>query len=399
MSVIWTWLQTAMIATTIDTIAKQPRQRLFDTILVKVAARCNLACSYCYFFFGEDQRWRSQPGQMSASVIKDLARNLTDLAARQVKGFAIVLHGGEPLLLGERKLRQTLGILRQTLPCGRIPISIQTNGALITDRLLDVCSEFRTTLSVSIDGPADVNDKFRLTQSGESSFDKTVKGISLLRDHRDSEFLFSGTLTVINPAVDPKYVYDFLKGLGSPKLDFLYRDGNHDRLPIGKTNFFSTEYGDWLCSLWDYYMADRSPTPVRVLDDMAKLILGAQNQKEGVGISDFSIAIVDTDGSVAKNDTLKSSYEGADTFQHRWNVTTDSLADIAETDEYQDYLALQRPSSKICSSCDHLRVCGGGMSLYRWRKGANYDNPSVYCYDHQKIITHLKQTFRREIGL
>ena len=370
-----------MIATTTGTIAKErlPRQRLFDTILVKVTARCNLACSYCYFFFSEDQRWRHQPAQISVEVLSALADNLRDLSEHQAGGFAVVLHGGEPLLLGGAKLKEALSILRRVLPQERIPISIQTNGALITNEILDICSEFRTTISVSIDGPAEVNDKFRLTHGGESSFEKTLNGIALLREHRDTSFLFSGTLTVINPDFSPQYVYGFLKDLGSPKVDFLYRDGNHDRFPSGKASFHSTEFGDWLCSLWDSYVADPSPVPIRVLDDIAKLILGARNQKEGLGLSDFSIAIVDTDGSIAKNDTLKSSYEGADSFEQNWNIATDRLAEIAKTDEYKRYLALQIPSSEICSSCKHLRVCGGGMSLYRWGRGSGYDNPSVYC--------------------
>src|SRR4051812_1161699 len=120
-----------MIATTTGTIANAglSRQRLFDTILVKVTARCNLACSYCYFFFSEDQRWRRQPAQISTAVLGALADNLGDLSEHQAGGFAVVLHGGEPLLLGEAKLKDTLSILRRSLPADRIPISIQTNGA------------------------------------------------------------------------------------------------------------------------------------------------------------------------------------------------------------------------------------------------------------------------------
>ena len=390
-----------MIATTTGTTANESlsRQRLFDTILVKVTARCNLACSYCYFFFSEDQRWRRQPAQISTAVLNALADNLSDLSEHQAGGFAVVLHGGEPLLLGASRLKDTLRTLRRALPEDRIPVSIQTNGALITNEILDVCSEFRTTISVSIDGPAEVNDKFRLTHGGESSFEKTLKGISLLRDHGDSSFLFSGTLSVINPDYEPRYIYEFLKSLRSPKVDFLYRDGNHTRFPLGKASFRSTEFGDWLCSLWDTYVKDASPVPIRILDDIAKLTLGARNQKEGLGLSGFSIAIVDTDGSIAKNDTLKNSYDGADSFEQPWNVATDRLAEIAGTDEYQRYLSLQTPSSEICRSCKHLQVCGGGMSLYRWNQGSGYDNPSVYCFDHQRLISHIEDSLKEHLLL
>jgi uncharacterized protein len=383
-----------MIAPTTGTIgntAALPRS-LFDTVLVKVAARCNLACSYCYFFFSEDQRWREQPAQMSPQVFEALARNLADVLRAQNHGFPVVLHGGEPLLLGEKKLRASLQILRDALPAQKIPISIQTNGVLITDSLLDLCSEFRVTISVSIDGPRQVHDVFRLTHGGQ-----TVQAITRLREHRDAAYLFSGTLSVINPAHPPEQVYAFLKELGSPKMDFLYRDGNHDRMPDGKSRLESTEFGDWLCRLWDVYQADPSPVPIRILDDLAKLILGARNQKEGVGAESFSIVIIDTDGSVSKNDTLKNSHAGADCFSKRWNVTTDRLADVARNPEFQEYVALQFPSSEVCQSCSYLRVCGGGMPLYRWRSATGYRNPSVYCHDHQTLISHLSTSLWKSL--
>lgn len=388
-----------MIAITTATTAEVPAlpRRLFDTVLLKIAARCNLACSYCYFFFSEDQRWREQPPQMDLRTFEALAANLSDVLRAQTFGFSVVLHGGEPLLLGEEKLRLAFKTLRSALPAERVPISIQTNGVLITNSLLDLLSEFRVTISVSIDGPRQVHDAFRLTHGGHSSFDQTVQGISLLRQHRDREFLFSGTLSVVNPAYPPDETYEFLKNLGSPKLDFLYRDGNHDRFPSGKLNFDSTEYGDWLCRLWDIYIADSSPVPIRILDDIAKLVLGSRNQKEGVGNALFSIVIVDTDGSIAKNDTLKNSYSGADTFQKNWNITTHRLVDVANDEEYREYLSLQSASSEICRNCNLLRVCGGGMPLYRWSRANGYRNPSVYCHDHQKLISHISDSLWKQL--
>lgn len=388
------------IARTIGTTAEAPAlpRKLFDTVLVKIAARCNLACSYFYFFFSEDQRWREQPPQMDLRLFAALADNLADVLRTQVFGFSVVLHGGEPLLLGEENLQAAFKSLRAVLPAEKVPISIQTNGVFITDSLLDLLSEFRVTISVSIDGPRQVHDVFRLTHGGRSSFDQTIQGISRLQQHRESEFLFSGTLSVVNHAYPPDETYKFLKSLGSPKLDFLYRDGNHDRLPSGKSSFHSTEYGDWFCHLWDIYIADPSPVPIRILDDIAKLILGARNQKEGLGSETFSIAIVDTDGAIAKNDTLKNSYSGADCFEKQWNVTTDRLVDVANDEEYRAYLSLQLPSSEICRSCDLLRVCGGGMTLYRWSRENGYENPSVYCHDHQKLIRHISDSLWKHMN-
>lgn len=378
-----------MIASTTGIIGEETSGKCsVDTVLVKVAARCNLACDYCYFFFSEDDSWKRQPRVISDEVVDSLATNLESLHSTQREPFAIVLHGGEPLLLGASKLEGIFSRLRKHLD-GTIPISMQTNGVLLDKEILDLCSRFQVSVSVSIDGPRAVNDKHRLTANGRSTFKQTLKGIELLGDHADSAFLFAGTLSVIDLETEPEQLYEFLKGIGSPSVDFLYRDGNHDRLPEGKSSFGSTEYGDWLVRLWNHYVKDNNPPRIRILDDVAKLLLGSGNRKEGVGLSEFGILIVDSDGAIAKNDTLKNSHQGADRFSHDWNVSNVAISDILKEPEFRDYTKMQIPTSEVCRNCEFLEVCGGGMPLYRWKSGDNYDNPSVYCNDHKLVISHI----------
>ncbi|MCY3791931.1 MAG: radical SAM protein, partial [Gemmatimonadetes bacterium] len=233
-----------------------------DTVLVKTASRCNIDCSYCYVYRGPDSSWRLQPKRMCRQTAEVLCKRLIEHARRQQEaGFAIVLHGGEPLLLGYSGLALILRGLRASLVPERYPISVQTNGTLISGKLLDLFAETRTSLSVSIDGPPHVNDLARLSHRGESTYAATIQGIRLLASHPDSEFLFAGTLSVIQPDVDAKIIYRFLKKLGSPSMDFLLQDGNHDRMPAGKAHFSSMEYGQWLNSLFDLYLSDPSPVP------------------------------------------------------------------------------------------------------------------------------------------
>ena len=369
-----------------------------DTVLVKTASRCNLDCSYCYVYQGPDQSWRLQPKRMSRTVSLALQERLVEQAERQEASFAIVLHGGEPLLLGFEELAELLRGLRTRLVPERYPISLQTNGVLLSGKLLDLLAETHTSVSVSIDGPPEANDLARLDHRGNSSFAATINGIRLLTAHPESDFLFAGTLSVIQPAIDPAVVYEFLRKLGTPSMDFLLQDGNHDCLPAGKQNFESTEYGDWLTGLLDLYLADSSPVPIRVLDDTIKLCLGGTNQKEGCGTSRYGILIVETDGEIRKNDTLRASFEGADRFSARWNVIDTSLATVLSSQEYLSYTNMQLPVSRECMDCNLLGVCGGGMPLYRWSADRGYDNPSVYCRDHALFIHHALSRLH-ELGL
>jgi uncharacterized protein len=360
-----------------------------DTVLLKVASRCNLDCAYCYVYNMGDKGWASMPNRMSHETIKAIADSLSVLSRSQQCPFAIVLHGGEPLLLGTTDLKQFLITLRGALP-SEYPISIQTNGVLITEKILNICSEYRASLSVSIDGPKHVHDRHRVGHSGKGTHEKVLAGIEKLRSHSDAAFLFSGVLAVIDPESNAREVYDFFKWLDAPSVDFLCQDGNHTRLPYGKSSFYSTEYGEWLSRLVDIYLADPEPIRIRLLDDIIKLILGGSGTKDGIGVTDFGIVIIDTDGSITKNDTLKSSYDGADRFTQEWSIYTHSLADVLASSEFAEYHAAQRPSCETCLTCPDLQVCGGGMTLHRWRDDNGYDNPSIYCEDQRLLIGHIR---------
>ena len=396
-----------MTASTTGTTAVDSRSPLhlgmdtagrLDTVLVKTASRCNIDCTYCYVYQGPDTTWRLRPKRMRRDVVEAVRERLIEQAGRQEAGFAIVLHGGEPLLLGFDKLAALLRGLRAHLSPDRHPISIQTNGTLLCENLLDLFADTRTSVSVSIDGPPEANDLARLDHRGGSTYAATMRGIQLLASHSESEFLFAGTLSVIQPTVSPRLVYEFLKTLSTPSMDFLLQDGNHDRLPPGKSSFNSTEYGQWLIGLLDLYLADPSPVPIRLVDDTIKLCLGGTSRKEGSGKDQHGILIIETDGEIRKNDTLRASFEGADRFAARWNVTTTPLSRVLSSHEYVTYVGMQVPTCGLCAECDLLAVCGGGMPLYRWSAERGYDNPSVYCHDHAAFIRHAV-TRLQELGL
>ena len=361
-----------------------------DTVLLKAASRCNIACSYCYVYQLGDQGWQRQPPAMSQSTIDAIVSRLDELRQAQGRDFAVVLHGGEPLLLGEALLARLLTGLRTRLPLG-CTLSVQTNGTLLTDPLLDLFADAGATVSVSLDGPTKINDSRRVRFDQGGTFEATLEGIRRLQRHPAAEQLFSGTLSVVEPSSDPSEVYWFLRGLGVPGMSFLLPDGNHSRLPPGKTGFDSHEAGTWMAVLFDVYMSDPDPVPIRVLDDLVKLLLGGSATKEGIGRDLNAILIIDTDGTVTKNDTLKSAFDGADRFNELWSVHSHSLQDVARTAAFREHVEMQQPTANQCLRCPELSVCGGGMPLYRWSDERGFDNPSVYCADHLFLISHVRR--------
>ena len=360
-----------------------------DTVLVKVASRCNINCTYCYVYNMGDDNWKNLSKFISEETIEALGASLKDFVNNQRKLFSVVLHGGEPFLLGTKKLTQLLQRLRDVLPKD-YPISIQTNGILITNEVLDVCSRFQASVAVSIDGPEHVHNKYRVNHQSVGTFNQVLKGLKILASHPNSKFLNAGLLAVIDPTSNASEIYNFFKTLSAPSVDFLYKDGNHSKLPLSKASFNSTEYGEWMVELLKTYLSDPQPLQIRVLDDMLKVLLGGTVSKEGLGITNFSIVIIDTDGSIMKNDTLKSTYNGADKFTKSFNIKNVKLIDFLKSEEFMEYYDMQRPKNLKCLNCPELHVCGGGMILNRWSDENGFNNPSIYCSDQLFLIQNLR---------
>jgi uncharacterized protein len=363
---------------------------ILDTVLLKVASRCNLDCGYCYVYNMGDDAWRFQPKRMDAKTAQIIADQLGEVYLAQGQPLSVVLHGGEPLLLGHARMAQILAALREKLPhpCG---IHVQTNGVLLSDAFIDLFVAFDVGISISIDGPAHIHDRFRTDHRGKGSHARVMAGIERLQAREDARPLFAGVLAVVDPASDPSEVYAALKATGAPSLDVLVRDGNWDALPFGKAAPHSIEYGQWLGRLLEIYLADPAPPRLRLFDDMLRLILGGQSQKEGVGTTDYGILVIEPDGRIDKNDTLKVAHASADRFETDWNIHEDRVADILASAAYGAYYRQQRPTASACLACPDLQVCGGGMVAHRWSKDRSYDNPTVFCADQKHLIGSMRQ--------
>src|SRR5262245_20800264 len=84
------------------------------TFVVKVASRCNLNCSYCYMYNLQDRTYRGQPAVMDPFITRAFARRVTNHSKRHhTWGAHIILHGGEPLLMGRRRLREWVSMVRE----------------------------------------------------------------------------------------------------------------------------------------------------------------------------------------------------------------------------------------------------------------------------------------------
>src|ERR1700733_1740653 len=129
------------------------------SLILKVAERCNLNCSYCYMYNHEDQSYRTKPPFMSAAVFErvlELSKSYCDRHAPH--SIWLVFHGGEPTLLGVDRFSARVRRATEVLGDQLAGISLQTNGLLVDDQWCDVLLENKVEVGVSLDGPASIHD-------------------------------------------------------------------------------------------------------------------------------------------------------------------------------------------------------------------------------------------------
>nr|WP_241214432.1 anaerobic sulfatase maturase [Vibrio alfacsensis] len=97
--------------------------------------------------------------------------------------------------------------------------SFQTNAIAINKQWAKFFAENNFLLGVSVDGTAEIHDKYRVSVNGKPTFERVKQSIQLLKEY-NVEF---NTLTVINDQNwdKGKEVYQALKDIGSEYLQFI----------------------------------------------------------------------------------------------------------------------------------------------------------------------------------
>ncbi len=366
------------------------RPRPVHEVILKVHQRCNLACDYCYVYEQADQSWRNRPPVMPADVrratVESLARHVRRHA---MTGLRVVLHGGEPLLLGADRLGELADDLRAALPATcTVEIGLQTNGVLLDADMIDTLRRHGITVGVSVDGAPGDHDRHRLLPGGRGTSAAVGRALDLLR-RPENRAAYAGILCTVSPDTDPVATFAHLRAFEPPMIDFLLPHANWARPPWRPPATTSpTPYGDWLVAAFDTWYGAADPPRVRLFDDVLGLLLGGHGRTEQLGLSPAALAVVETDGAIELVDSLKSAYPGA--CATGLDIRRDELDDLLSD---PGYVARQLGLSALpeeCLRCPVRRVCGGGHYVHRYRDGRGFRNPSVYCADLRRLIDHVR---------
>jgi uncharacterized protein len=362
---------------------------LFRQFVLKVHSRCNLACDHCYVYEAADQSWRDKPRAMSAQTLKVASESLARYAERhELAAVQIVLHGGEPLLLGRERMRQVIDELKAVLlPVTQLELVVQTNGVRLDQSFADLFLAEGVRVGVSLDGGRLANDRHRRYRNGQSSYLPVVRAVRLLGSP-EYRPIFAGLLCTVDVNNDPVQVFDDLAALEPPSIDLLLPHATWEH-PPPQARPGAALYGDWLCAVFDRWFDAPPVVGIRLFEELINVLLGGPSHSEAIGLSTPTSLVIETDGSLEETDALKVAYPGApatglSVFDHK-------LEDVVGRLRSATALADLSPT---CQACPVVEACGGGLYPHRYDPASGFANPSVYCADLQRLIYHVAGRLR-----
>jgi len=204
-----------------DTAAQpgvSPRKTAPFHLMAKPAGpRCNMACRYCFYTEKEALFGEARDVRMSDTVLEAYTRGVAE--AQDGPELTYAWQGGEPTLAGLDFFRRAVELQRRHAGGRRVNNSFQTNGLALDDEWCAFLAENRFLVGLSLDGPADIQNAYRVDRADRPRFEAVFETLQRLQRH-GVEF---NTLTVVSRAnvERPLDVYRWLRDAGVRHLQFI----------------------------------------------------------------------------------------------------------------------------------------------------------------------------------
>ena len=379
-----------------DNIATPFAKPLY-VMLKPAGAHCNLACKYCYYLEKNNLYQNSHRHLMSDEMLEQFTREYIE--AQTMPQVLFTWHGGEPLMRSIDFYKKALALQKKYAHGKQIDNVIQTNGTLLTDEWCEFFAKNHWLVGISIDGPQEYHDHYRVTPDGKPSWEKVMQGIQLLKKHR----VEWNAMAVVNAynAEHPLEFYHFFRDNGCQYLQFTpiverlteHEDGRtlaslaDDReIPLADASVTPQQWGNFLCTIFDDWVRhDVGKTFVEIFDCTLANWMGVLP-----GICAYSkecghAGVMEHNGDVYSCDHFVfPEYKLG-------NIREQSLIDMLYGEKQQAFSRLKHTSlPRQCKECDMEFACHGECPKNRFEKD-KYGEPGLnyLCQGYYQYYTHV----------
>ncbi|HVW30081.1 MAG TPA: radical SAM protein [Polyangiaceae bacterium] len=320
-------------------------------------ALCNSDCKYCHFSSKE----RLYPGS-TFRPSDDLLENYLQQYLESQPGpeIDVAWRDGEPTLLGLDFFRKSIELERKYRRPGTvISNTIQTNGTLLDDGW---CAFFRDNeflVSLSLDGPKELHDLYRVDERGLPTFDRAMRGLRCLQKHGVPVKVLT-TVHAVNGDY-PVEVYRFLRDEAGaefiqliPVVERLSSTGCFGGDTVSDRSVGAEQFGRFLIAVFDEW----------VRRDVGKVFV--------------------------------QTFDGA-----LGDVARSPVVDLAASERRRSFgRAKLETLPRCCRDCSVLFACNGGCSKDRFvRTPEGEPNLNYLCAGYKAFFEHVARPMRRMAAL
>lgn len=353
------------------------------TMVLNVTNQCNLSCTYCYEY-GEDKIVDTANGKKPKFMNAETARESVEFMLREAganKVAHLTFFGGETLL-NFPVLKSTIEYARRrAAELGKdVDFSLTTNATLLRPDVIEFLADNRVGVTISIDGPKEMQDRFRVFHNGEGSYEVVAPKIKeLLRRHRTRPI--GARVTLTSETLDVRRIYRHLtEDVGFWEVGFAPVTTSPGRgYAIGEAGFdrMLAQFRELAGEFLEYSVENRHHGFSNVKDTLEEIHKGVSKAYPcGAGLGLMGVA---TDGDVA----LCHRFAGSDA--HKLGTVRDGIDREAQA----EYLRRHHVADKTdCSRCWARPLCSGGCYHEAFTRYGDTARPNLHYCEWIRGWTH-----------
>ncbi len=376
----------------------QKNPTAFQVIAKPIGPICNMDCIYCFYLKKENLYPGNNDYRMSPEILESFIRQAIE--EQDLPQINFVWQGGEPTLIGVDFFKRVVTFQNKYANGKSISNGFQTNGILIDAKWCDFFKENNFLIGISIDGPEELHNHYRLTKGGKPTFNKVMQGMELLKKYQ----VDFNTMTVVhrNNGDFPLEIYHFLKKYGSGFMQFIpivERSSNNKNedsdliiepdMKNGIVTDWSVlpeQYGDFLIDIFNEWIkADVGKIYVQLFDVALEAWYGIQPSlcifRENCGKA----------LAMEHNGDLYSCDHFVYPKNKLGNIMKRSLLEMVQSDQQLKF-GNDKFSSlpNDCTECEVRFACNGECPKNRFIKAPKGDPGLNYlCAGYKKFFNHI----------
>ncbi len=342
-------------------------------LLIKpVSARCNMACSYC--FYSDLAKHFSKLEIMKEEDIPLLLDWL--ISSLSPSSFlSITFQGGEPTLIGLSFYRRfVLEVERRNKKNIRVTFSLQTNGYNITEEWALFFKEKGFLLGISLDGNEDVHNRYRLDKVGNKSFSRVLESIRILEKYG----VPYNVLSVITHITEPLSWYRFFKRSGIRHLQFIPCLDNLGEINSREYSLKTEDYTNFLVKVFPLWFRDwknGNYISIRFFEEIINKVLEDDNVSCSITGECGRYLVLEADGTLYPCDFFVLDEWKIGKFNEYKNYE-----EALNSTQMKRFISSHSEKSEACLSCRWKNICNGGCPRYR------RENNAIYCTSYKEFF-------------